>query len=274
MPTIKQILFPFDFSEQCSKAVPFVRAMATRFDARITLISVVPPMWEVTSTAMPVMGPVDTQEIERALKSRLDLALAEELAGLSVQQIAKSGDPALKIAEFAHKNGVDLIMMPTHGYGLFRSLLIGSVTAKVLHDARCPVWTATHTEKQQARDVPRTILCAIDGSSGTPALMKWGAEYSRQTGALLKLLHVLPPISDWLALPAEREIQEQMRAEARSTIEPYDSPQASRQYLGSWLARSWTQSLRKQGRKGPIWSLLGAVLFDRIWGACARMRTG
>lgn len=30
-------------------------------------------------------------------------------------------------------------MMPTHGYGLFRSLLIGSVTAKVLHDAKCPI---------------------------------------------------------------------------------------------------------------------------------------
>jgi nucleotide-binding universal stress UspA family protein len=39
-------------------------------------------------------------------------------------------------------------MMATHGTGLFRSLLIGSVTAKVLHDARCPVWIATRAEEQ------------------------------------------------------------------------------------------------------------------------------
>lgn len=147
--------------------MPFVRAVATRFDAHITLITVVPPMWEVASMAVPVMVPVDTHEIECSLKSRLDLALTDELAGLTVQRVTESGDPALKITQFAHTNGVDLIMMPTHGYGLFRSMLIGSVTAKVLHDARCPVWTATHAEKQQGRDVPRTILCAIDGSSGT-----------------------------------------------------------------------------------------------------------
>ena len=37
-------------------------------------------------------------------------------------------------------------MMPTHGYGKFRSLLLGSVTAKALHDAKCAVWTAAHSE--------------------------------------------------------------------------------------------------------------------------------
>jgi nucleotide-binding universal stress UspA family protein len=46
------------------------------------------------------------------------------------------GDPATYITAQAEKNDVDLIMMATHGYGTFRSLLLGSVAAKVLHDAK------------------------------------------------------------------------------------------------------------------------------------------
>ncbi len=61
------------------------------------------------------------------------------------------GDPAQVITAFAHTQGVDLIMMPTHGYGPFRRLLLGSVTAKVLHDAECPVWTAVHMAKAPHR---------------------------------------------------------------------------------------------------------------------------
>jgi len=35
MPTIKHILFPFDFSQQALRAAPFVRAIADRFEARV-----------------------------------------------------------------------------------------------------------------------------------------------------------------------------------------------------------------------------------------------
>jgi nucleotide-binding universal stress UspA family protein len=133
--------------------------------------------------------------------------------------VTDSGDPALKITQFAHSNAVDLIMMPTHGCGLFRNLLIGSVTAKVLHDAKCPVWTATHAEEQRSKDLPRTILCAVDGTPKSAALMRWAAQFSQGMGAAVRLLHVVPPITDWLALPGERELQEQLREEARARID-------------------------------------------------------
>jgi len=114
---------------------------------------------------------------------------------------------------------VDLIMMPTHGFGLFRALLIGSVTAKVLHDTKCPVWTATHAEEQRSSPVPRTVLCAVDGSPETVPLMRWAGGFCKTIGAVLKMVHVVPPISDWLALPTERDLQEQVRHEARTQLE-------------------------------------------------------
>jgi nucleotide-binding universal stress UspA family protein len=120
--------------------------------------------------------------------------------------------------DFAANHGVDLIMMPTHGVGTFRSFLVGSVTAKVLHDAKCPVWTAAHAETQTASALPKSILCAIDGSAATPSLVRWAAEFADAVGARLSLLHVVGPISDWPSLESERRLQEQVRDEAHHRL--------------------------------------------------------
>jgi nucleotide-binding universal stress UspA family protein len=219
MPTIKHILFPCDFSEQCSLAVPFVRAIASRFDARVTLLSVIPPSWAEPTAALEAEASLDTRELAIEPRSRLETMLVEEFAGRPVRSVTDSGDPALRITGFAHDNAVDLIMMPTHGYGLFRSLLIGSVTAKVLHDAKCPVWTATHAEEQQPTSMPGTILCAVDGTPKSLGVLQWAAGFSREMGATLKLIHVAMRISDALALPSEDALQKEVNEQARAKIE-------------------------------------------------------
>jgi len=219
MPAIKHILFPYDFSEQGRLAVPFVGALANRLGARITVMSVVAPVWNAPPFGMPPVPMPDPGEMERELKARLDVALNKELTGFAAERMVCSGDPAVMIAEFAHTNAVDLIMMPTHGFGMFRSLLIGSVTAKILHDAKRPVWTATHAEEQSAPALPRTILCALDDSPEAAALLQWAADLSQQTGADLKVIHVAPQISDWLAVADEPELQEQVIGQARINLE-------------------------------------------------------
>lgn len=219
MPTIRHILFPYDFSDQGVLAVPFVRALANRLGARITAMSVVAPLWDAPPLGMPALPMPEPEEMVAELSARLDVAFTHELGGLPAERVVCSGDPALKITEFAHTNGVDLIMMPTHGFGVFRSLLIGSVTAKVLHDVHCPVWTATHAEEQWAPELPGTVLCAMDDTSRSPAVLQWAADFCQRTGAELKVIHVAPPINDWLALPDERELQAQVCEQARVNIE-------------------------------------------------------
>ncbi|HUA21013.1 MAG TPA: universal stress protein [Bryobacteraceae bacterium] len=219
MPTIQRILFPYDFSPAAEHAVPYLRALATRLGAKVTLFSVVPPAWtEPPALIAPRVG-VDPEEFRREIQLRLDEALTTELAGLNVERITALGDPAVKITAFAQDNRVDLVMMPTHGMGLFRSLLLGSVTSKVLHDAHSAVWTAAHAEKQHAREFPQNILCALDGSERSLALAQWAVDFSRQMGATLQLLHVVRPVSDWLSLDVERTLQEEARQESRKRIE-------------------------------------------------------
>jgi len=216
--TIKHILFPFDFSAQGSQAVPFVRALASRFQASVTVLSIVPPIFEIMPAGMGVRAGEDVGNWTLALQARLDQALITELADVPVVRVVDAGDPGFRIADFAHGHPVDLIMMPTHGLGVFRSLLVGSATAKVLHDARCPVWTAAHAEHQRTGDLPKTILCAVDGSPASGALLQWAADFSTRVGAALKLLHVVGPITDWPSLESERALQEQVRHAAHAKI--------------------------------------------------------
>jgi nucleotide-binding universal stress UspA family protein len=221
MLAIKNILFPIDFSERCCGAAPFVHAMAQRFGARVTLMSVISPFWQSAASG-DLSGSlvVDMDEVKRDLEMRLDGAFTREFADLPVDRVAEIGDPAESITRYAHTQGADIIMMPTHGYGPFRNLLLGSVTAKVLHDAQCPVWTATHVEDRPALHhvAGRNILCAVDATPKSSPLMEWASQYAKVTGASLRLVHVVSGVQGWPDRQLDREFEETLRAQARETI--------------------------------------------------------
>jgi nucleotide-binding universal stress UspA family protein len=218
MPAIRHILFPLDFSAAGMAAIPYVRALATRLHAKVTLFSVVPPAWVSPPGIVgpPAVG--DPEALRLALLEHLNNVPVEGLGAAPVRLTAL-GDPAETIAQFTRDNSVDLVMIPTHGHGLFRRMLLGSVAAKVLHDVHCPVWTAAHAEKQQTHEVPRKILCAVDGSDKSAALARWAAEFSALIGASLELLHVVRKISDWLDLESEQALQDEVRAESARRVE-------------------------------------------------------
>src|ERR1700730_5865362 len=118
MAPIQHILFPFDFSAAGLRAVPFVRALANRLHAKVTLLSVMAPTW-VETLPGPVPNVVeDPTDLHRQLQTLLDRTLTQEFAGVEVERITDAGDPAERITQFAHDNAVGLIMMPTHGCGL------------------------------------------------------------------------------------------------------------------------------------------------------------
>jgi nucleotide-binding universal stress UspA family protein len=91
MMTLRHILFPYDFSTQCSQIAPFVRALAGRSGACVTLLSVVPPAFEPVPTTMggsQLRVGDDAAEWRLNLHNRIDRALLDELAGLRVDRLA------------------------------------------------------------------------------------------------------------------------------------------------------------------------------------------
>lgn len=217
MTGFQHILFPVDFSERCEGAVPFVDAMARRFQSKLTVISAVHLHY---SGAMGDPGTVDPQALLQAVQTHLDGAFTKEFAGLTVNRVTELGDPAQVIADYVKSHAVDLVMMPSHGRGPFRQLLLGSTTAKVLHDVACPVWTTAHTGT--APDLERLklekILCAVDGTAEGVALMQWAANFSQQVGATLRLVSVVPGIKAWPERQMDIEFEEQLRNGTMSRI--------------------------------------------------------
>jgi nucleotide-binding universal stress UspA family protein len=226
MAKTQHILFPVDFSAQVNAAIPYVAGFARELDATVTLLSVVPPIWAGRGPK-----PEYADELEVSTRKRLDGALTVEVHGLRVERVVVSGDPAEGILAYANDHQVDLIMMPTHGYGTFRRLLIGSVTAKVLHDAHCPVWTAAHAAEHTGehmneqgarraaeRYVPKKMLCCVDGGPQSVEQMRWAAAFSHEFGAQLRLLHVVPPVADWGVLVGDQQLEEEEREMARKRL--------------------------------------------------------
>jgi nucleotide-binding universal stress UspA family protein len=69
--------------------------------------------------------------------------MTEHFAGMMDQveltEIVEAGVPYNKIVEKAQSENADLIVMSTHGRTGFQQVLLGSVTAKVVARAGCPV---------------------------------------------------------------------------------------------------------------------------------------
>jgi nucleotide-binding universal stress UspA family protein len=73
-------------------------------------------------------------------------------------------------------------------------LLLGSVTAAVLHDAPCPVWTEAHVETPPAHELSghHSLVCAVDMGPRTVSLLEAAMEFSRQFRATLQVVHSIP----------------------------------------------------------------------------------
>lgn len=216
MPDMKSILFPVDFSLHCRGVAPFVRALNGHFRSQVTLLHAIaiPPEYYVAYG-------VDVSAALRAeLRASSTVALQtfaeKEFGTACVQRVVEEGDAAEVIAGYAAKQKVDLIMMPTHGFGPLRRFLLGSVAAKVLHDAQCPVWTSVHTDApfEPPREC-RTILCALDSGESSVPLMRWAAWLAESYQATLKLVHAIPAVNETSMNPGERDLRRYLFAQAR-----------------------------------------------------------
>jgi nucleotide-binding universal stress UspA family protein len=197
MANLSKILAPVEFSPRCQGAVQYAEALARQFHSEIVLLHVIAP-------PMAYFGPLDgpsyytneelTRSLETSRTDALDAFPCDVDEGVNLQRMIRHGDPARTIVEVAASEHVDLIVMPTHGYGPFRRFLLGSVTAKVLHDAACPVWTGPHMEDapDPAAFTLKRMLCAVDLGPHTRAVMCWAGRFAAQVSASITIVHAIP----------------------------------------------------------------------------------
>ena len=197
MIKLDKILLPIDFSERNRVAVRDAGNLARHFHSEVTLLHVnevlvVHPMTGPLGFGVSAGSAAQAGNISRQ-QQELDAFGAAELTGVKVGRLICSGDPAKLIVEHAHTQGVDLILMPTHGKGAFRRLLLGSVAAKVLHDAECPVWTGTHVGDAPAPGPTevRHVMCAVNFGPQSAKALRWAADFASEFRAKLTAVHAV-----------------------------------------------------------------------------------
>jgi universal stress protein A len=133
MAMLKTILAPTDFSDLSANGVRYACQLARDMGAALIIFNVV---------ALDESNAVNKREIEQH-KKRLEEFVAEKVAdagvGLKVRQMVDAGQPFGAIVDCAEKEGVDLIVMSSHGRSGLSRMLIGSVTDKILRGGSCPV---------------------------------------------------------------------------------------------------------------------------------------
>jgi nucleotide-binding universal stress UspA family protein len=214
----KSILFPIEFSRRDEAATPFVLSMARRYDAQVTLLHAMqpaPPLYGGMGVVYPEV--VDYEGIRQDLLVEIRKFAELHLTRVNVQSVVEIGDPGTVITGYACNNGVDLIAMPTHGYGPFRRTLLGSVTAKVLHDSTLPVWTAAHAPdpSHQAHPQPRRMICAVDMKPESRHTLEVALALAADAGSTLELVHA--PAETVPPEVAERNMQDLLNSMAGAT---------------------------------------------------------
>jgi nucleotide-binding universal stress UspA family protein len=144
---IKNILCPIDCSEGSRVALEHASALADKFDAQILVLHA----WHVTYHVRPdlsVWGQSSGQEsLLDVVKSEAQAAVDAFVAKLDEATRRRTtvkvvqGDEVPSIVDAAENEGIDLIVMGTHGRSGISRVALGSVAERVVRHAPCPVLT-------------------------------------------------------------------------------------------------------------------------------------
>jgi nucleotide-binding universal stress UspA family protein len=135
----QKVLVPLDGSDIAESALPYVKNLAEGgFIGEVALLSV------IDIPSLYFSEGVDFVALRNAQFNKLQTYLVELQARLSAKGIKvkteiMEGRAAQAIVDYAKLNGVDLIVIATHGYTGMKKLVFGSVALRVLHESPSPV---------------------------------------------------------------------------------------------------------------------------------------
>ena len=144
-----KILVPTDGSEGTQKAVDHALRVAEKFGSELHVIYVINTSaystlpaeanWESVTSALRKEGRAATKGIIEEAEDR----------GIKVERSILEGVPHKEILHYIDDNGIDLVVMGTHGKTGLDRFLLGSVTEKVVRSCDIPVLTVKMNPDEQ-----------------------------------------------------------------------------------------------------------------------------
>jgi nucleotide-binding universal stress UspA family protein len=136
----KKILFPVDLSRASRHIAPYVREVATKFNAELHLLFVVRVFEHFSSIHL---SRETIKSIEAEVGARGETNLQKFMQAFfesgSCKMKVVFGDPAEEIMKYVEFEGIDLIIIGTHGKKGLERVLFGSVANRVIKMSPVPV---------------------------------------------------------------------------------------------------------------------------------------
>ena len=189
-----KIPFPVDYSAPCQAVIPYVQEMACRYSAELTVCHAYAPLGAIAQSELLVTDPELQTRAHELEEDRLRQFACQAFAGQKLETIVELGEPGSVIDRLAEQQRADLVMLATRGHGPVRRFLLGSITAKVLHDVSAAVWTGVGAALMDhpARIPYKSIVCALNGGQESEAVLRAAASLASTYGAELWIVHVVP----------------------------------------------------------------------------------
>jgi len=137
-----KILCPVDFSEFTEEILAYATELAKKFNAELHVIHVIPNLNYFTPYES-FLTPENLVAIEKNITKEVanDFDNLLKNIDIPVKKVIKSGVVFVEIIDYIKEQGIDLVVMGTHGRSGIEHILIGSVAEKVVRKAPCPVLT-------------------------------------------------------------------------------------------------------------------------------------
>jgi nucleotide-binding universal stress UspA family protein len=214
--TFSNILFPTDFSDASSAALPYARAFAWTFGARIFVTHAVTPHPPVFLPMEPVPLEMDGEwyDAQDRLSHFLD---SDALKDTLHEGVTERGELWNVLDDVIHRHDIDLIILGSHGVHGLKKLVLGSDAEQIFRRSRCPVLTVGPKAVQHEENAAfRTIVFATDFSAGSLHALPYALSLAEENQAHLILLHVIPLVP----LQHQESVAENARTRLQGLVPP------------------------------------------------------
>lgn len=199
MLNIQTILAPIDFSERSAAALEHAGVLAELLEADLIaayFLPPPPPNYAAFAEGSLFPEPSEAARMLPDLQRRLEEFVSNTLGAFPVESIAEHADPAQGTVELVNQRDVGLVVIASHGYGLFRRMLLGSVTSKLLHDLPVPILTGAHVPDIEAwnRHPSQRIVCAVGLDEHSRRTLEWARDFAQTCRGQLDVIHAAPSL--------------------------------------------------------------------------------
>ncbi len=182
----ERILFPTDGSEGAAAVFDHVLALAETHGATVHVLTVA----DTTRDSVTRVGGEVVDALEREGEDVVaEFAERADERHVPVVTDVVQGRPYETIVDYADGQGMDLVVMPTHGRTGLGRFLLGSVTERVVRQSDVPVLTVRPDD--DVRYPYRTVLVPTDGSDCAAAALDVAVDVATTEGAVLHALSVV-----------------------------------------------------------------------------------